>query len=250
MSISRATLLSYCDELLETHLYQDYAPNGLQVEGRSEVCRIMTGVTASEALIDAAIEAGADTLIVHHGYFWRNEDPRIVGMKQRRLRKLLTYEINLISYHLPLDGHAELGNNAQLCQRLGVMEIQRFGPQGIAMYGRLLEPVSAAAFAARVGRVLDREPLLVGNAEKIIQNVGICSGGAQGYIDQAAELGLDLYLSGEISEQTTHSAVENDLVFLAGGHHATERFGIKALGEHLAKQFAVEVIFRDIFNPA
>lgn len=249
--VSRDELLACLDDLLEPGLYKDYCPNGLQVAGRSQVRRVVTGVTACEALIDAAIERQADTVLVHHGYFWRNEDPRIIGMKQRRLSKLLGNQINLIAYHLPLDGHAELGNNAQLCQRLGVEETGRFGPQSIAMSGRLATPMTAERFAERVASVLERPPLRVGEPERLVETVGICSGGAQGYIDEAAALGLDLYISGEISEQTSHSAVENGIVYLAAGHHATERFGVQALGAWLADRFdGLEVEYVEIPNPA
>ncbi|MFP4154461.1 MAG: Nif3-like dinuclear metal center hexameric protein [Halothiobacillaceae bacterium] len=249
--VDRATLLGCLDELLEPQLYQDYCPNGLQVAGRRQIRRVVTGVTACEALIDAAIEREADALLVHHGYFWKNEDPRIVGIKERRLRKLLVHGINLIAYHLPLDGHAEVGNNAQLCLRLGIENTGRFGPQSIAFQGRLGEAMTAERFAQRVATVLERPPLMVGEPDRLIETVGICSGGAQGYVDDAAELGLDLYLSGEISEQTTHSARENGLVYLAAGHHATERFGVQALGERLAADFdELMVEFVEIANPA
>ncbi len=245
-------LLDYTDNLLCVGDYQDYCPNGLQVEGRAEVRRIACGVTASQALIDAAITAGADLLLVHHGFFWKGEDARIIGMKQRRIKALLENDVSLVAYHLPLDGHGELGNNAQLARLLGVTVEGRFGagPQGgIAMLGELSEARSAEALAQQIGAALRREPLLIQGGEKPVKRIGWCSGAAQGYLDQAAALGLDAFISGEISEHTVHTARELGIHYISAGHHATERYGVMALGEHLSEHFSLENHFLDIPNP-
>jgi dinuclear metal center YbgI/SA1388 family protein len=246
-------LVDYCDTLLSVADYQDYAPNGLQVEGRGEVRRIVSGVSASQALIEAAIEYKADLLLVHHGYFWKGESPAIVGIKQRRIKALLQHDISLLAYHLPLDGHAELGNNAQLGRLLGITVEGRFGSGpdgGIAMWGRLQSPLSPVELVARVGERLGREPLLIEGGGQPVQRVGWCSGGAEGYLEEAAALGLDAYISGEIAEPTMHIARELGVHYLAAGHHATERYGVQALAYHLADHFAVENYFVDIPNPA
>ena len=245
-------IVDYCDTLLSVGDYQDYAPNGLQVEGRGEVRRIVSGVTASQALIEAAIELEADLLLVHHGYFWKGESPSITGIKQRRIKALLAHDISLLAYHLPLDGHPELGNNAQLGRLLGFPAEGRFGHGpggGIAIYGTLGEAITAEALSALVGERTGREPLLIEGGTHQVRRIGWCSGGAQGYIEQAAALGLDAYISGEASEQTFHLARELGIHFLAAGHHATERYGAQALGGHLADHFTVENYFIDIPNP-
>ncbi|MEB4592371.1 Nif3-like dinuclear metal center hexameric protein [Candidatus Thiothrix sp. Deng01] len=245
-------LESYLNKLLNISKFRDYAPNGLQVEGRAEVTRIVTGVTASQDLLDAAVELNADAILTHHGYFWKNESPVIRGMKKRRIATLLRHDISLFGYHLPLDAHPELGNNAQLGKLLGlqtegVMDEREL--QGVGNIGFLPEPQTLEAFAQRVQAVLGREPLLVAGGDKPIRRIAWCSGGAQGYIQQAFELGVDAYLSGEISEQTVHSARENGIHYIAAGHHATERYGVKALGEYLAAQFGLEHVFLDLDNP-
>lgn len=245
-------LLNYTDTLLRADDYQDYCPNGLQVQGRAEVLKIASGVTASQALIDAAVDVGADLLLVHHGFFWKGEEPCIVGIKQRRIKALLASDISLAAYHLPLDGHDELGNNAQLALRLGITVEGRFGPGplgGIAMMGELPEALPAEALSCHISDVLLREPLLVKGGEKPVKRLGWCSGAAQGYLEQAAALGLDAFISGEISEHTVHSARELGIHYFAAGHHATERYGVKALAEHLSEYFSLENHFIDIDNP-
>lgn len=244
--------LKYTHSLLCVDDYQDYCPNGLQVEGRGEVRKIVSGVTASQALIEAAIEIGADLLLVHHGFFWKGEDSRIVGMKQRRIRALLGNELSLAAYHLPLDGHSEFGNNAQLALQLGISSQDRFGPGpmgGIAMMGELPEALSAEALSDHIGNKLQREPLLIKGSEKSVKRLGWCSGAAQGYLEEAAQLGLDAFVSGEISEYTVHVARELGIHYIAAGHHATERYGVKALGEHLSEFFSLEHHFIDVDNP-
>ncbi|UFH48554.1 Nif3-like dinuclear metal center hexameric protein [Pseudomonas sp. KNUC1026] len=251
MAVALDTLVQEADRYLKAASIQDYCPNGLQVEGRPQVMRIVSGVTASQALVDAAIEARADVLLVHHGYFWKGENPCITGMKQRRLKALLRHDISLLAYHLPLDVHPEVGNNAQLALRLGIEiegPLDPANPRVVGLAGALPEPVSAREFAARVEQVLGRAPLLV-EGERSVQRIGWCSGGGQGYIDQAIAAGVDLYLTGEASEQTYHSARENGVSFIAAGHHATERYGVQALGDYLARRFAVEHLFIDCPNP-
>ena len=251
MAIALTNLVAETDRLLDAARISDYCPNGLQVEGRPQVRRIVSGVTASQALIDAAIAAEADVLLVHHGYFWKGEDARVVGSKQRRLKALLAHDISLLAYHLPLDVHAELGNNVQLAHRLGI-EVEDAlvpgNPKVIGLQGSLPQPLLAGEFAARVEQVLGRAPLLV-NPQRRVSRIGWCSGGGQGYIEQAIAAGVDLFLTGEASEQTYHSAVENDIAFIAAGHHATERYGVHALGEYLASHFALEHRFIDCPNP-
>ncbi len=253
MSISRDELLAYCDDLLQAGAYADYAPNGLQVEGRALIRRLVSGVTACQALLDAAVAFQADAVLVHHGYFWRGEEARILGMKRKRLATLLLHEINLIAYHLPLDGHPELGNNAQWASALGLIETQGFlgtpaAPIGVR--GRLPKALPGEALRRMLERILERPVLHVPGHERPIQTLGLCSGGGQGHIGEAAALGLDAYLSGEISEQTVHVAREMGIDFYACGHHASERFGARALGAHLAERFGLEHRFVDIASPA
>ncbi|OFZ66949.1 MAG: Nif3-like dinuclear metal center hexameric protein [Betaproteobacteria bacterium RBG_16_56_24] len=242
-------LRDYNASLLQTGLFKDCCPNGLQVEGRAEVRRIATGVTASQSVLDEAIAWGADAILVHHGYFWRNEDATIIGIRKERIARLLRNEVSLLAYHLPLDAHAELGNNAQLGKLLGMVEQGRFGEQNIACLGALEQPRTLAQFAQQVGHDLQRTPQVIGDGSKSIRKVAWCSGGAQGYFEAAIAQGVDAYITGEISEQNFHLANESGVAFIAAGHHATERYGIQALGEHLAKQFGLEHRFFDQPNP-
>ncbi|OUR65452.1 Nif3-like dinuclear metal center hexameric protein [Methylophaga sp. 42_25_T18] len=250
--IPRTELLSYLETLLEPNRFQDYCPNGLQVEGQEQVHTLVTGVTASQDLIEAALDVGADTIIVHHGYFWRGEDPRVIGVKQKRLKQLLLNNVNLIAYHLPLDAHPSLGNNVQLSELLGFEvdgRISGTGDPALAMCGCLAEPQSVHELADHLRQQLEREPLVIQAHDRPITTIGWCTGAAQDYIQQAAELGLDAFLSGEISEQTVHLARELGINYFAAGHHATERYGVLALGEHLAQQFDIQNQFIDIDNP-
>lgn len=245
-------LVDYIDTLLEAN-FQDYCPNGLQVEGKGEVRKLVSGVTASLALLEAAVAAQADAILVHHGYFWRGENPCIVGVKQQRLRLLMSHNISLLAYHLPLDDHPVYGNNAQLGELLGLTEKGKFGnarQPSIARHGQLAAPLSGAAFAAYLEEKLGRIPLHIPGKAQLIRNIGWCSGAAQDYIEQAALLGLDAYLTGEVSEQTVHIARETGIHFFAAGHHATERYGAPALAGHLAEVFHLEHVFIDIDNPA
>ena len=224
------------NNLLKPDTIKDFCPNGLQVEGKNEIRTIVTGVTASQALIDAAIEKNADAILVHHGYFWKGESQPITGMKKRRVAALLANDINLFAYHLPLDIHPEMGNNAQLAQLLDIEIEAGLEPvnNSVAMKGRLKTPLTGSEFADKINQVLNRAPLTSLVRTGKIETIALCTGGGQGYIDLAAEQGLDAYLTGEASEQTIHSSREQNIDFFAAGHHATERYGIKALGELLA----------------
>ena len=247
--MKREELVDYLDGLLVPGRFRDYCPNGLQVEGRGDVLRLVAGVTASQELVDVAVARNADAILVHHGYFWKGEDGRITGIRRKRLASLLTNDINLLAYHLPLDAHPELGNNAQLAQRLGWLAEGRFGEQDIAWLGCLAAPCTLAALTADVARELGRAPLVIGEADRTIRRIGWCSGGAQGYFEQAIALGVDAYLSGEISEQTVHLARESGVAYIAAGHHATERYGVQALAAHLTQQFGIACEFVDLDNP-
>ncbi|GMQ45697.1 Nif3-like dinuclear metal center hexameric protein [Vibrio sp. 10N] len=241
------------NEKLSPQLIKDYSPNGLQVEGASDIKKVITGVTASQALIDYAVSVGADAVLVHHGYFWKGEPEPIRGMKGKRIRTLIKNDVNLFGYHLPLDIHPELGNNARLAQLLDIEVIDGLEghPQSVAMFGKLATPMTGAEFAAKIAKTLNREPLHIAPdmAEKLIETVGWCTGGGQDYIELAASKGLDAFISGEISERTTYTARELNIHYFAAGHHATERYGIKALGEWLAKEHGLDVEFKDIDNP-
>jgi dinuclear metal center YbgI/SA1388 family protein len=249
--INLEELVAYLDDLLEVDRFTDYSPNGLQVEGRPSVRKLVTGVTACQALLDAANERDADAILVHHGYFWRGEDARIVGIKRQRIQTLLQTDISLLAYHLPLDAHPVYGNNAQLGERLGFTTEGQFGQTepAIGLYGHLAEAMTAAALTKHIAQVLQRAPLHIAGGASVIHNIAWCTGAAQGYIEQALSLGVDAYISGEISEQTVHIAREAGIHYFAAGHHATERYGVQALGEHLAAHFGLEHEFVDIENP-
>lgn len=249
----REELESYLNGMLGPERFRDYCPNGLQVEGRAEIQRLVCGVTASRALIEAAIARGADAILVHHGWFWKGEDGRVTGFRKQRLQALLAHDINLFAYHLPLDAHPELGNNAQLAQRFGWTITGRFAEQEIGFLGAPGAVTQKLTFARdvaqRVAAVLGREPLLIGDPERAVRTIAWCSGGAQGYFEQAILAGADLFLSGEVSEQTVHLARESGVPYLAAGHHATERFGVMALGAHLAECCGLNCDYVEIDNP-
>jgi dinuclear metal center YbgI/SA1388 family protein len=243
-------LAEHCNQLLATAAFDDYAPNGLQVEGERPIRRIVSGVTASAAFIEAARAAGADALLVHHGWFWRGEPPVLVGPKGRRVRAVMESGASLLAYHLPLDAHPRHGNNASLARVLGIEEPAAADESGLLWSGRLPAPLHPQDWAAQVAERLGRVPTLIPGGAGPVERVAWCTGGGQGYIERAAALGVDAYLSGEISEQTTHAARELGVTYLAAGHHATERYGVQALGEHLARHFGLEHRFIDIDNPA
>lgn len=247
--MERAELQRYLDNLLEVGRFRDYSPNGLQVEGRAEIRRIVCGVTASQALLDAALARDADAVLVHHGYFWRGEDACITGLRRKRLGTLLGSDINLFAYHLPLDAHPELGNNAQLGRLMGWTPEGRFGEQDIGWIGQLAQPTRAELLVRQLAARLGREPLLLGEPARAVKRIAWCTGGAQSYFEQAIACGVDCFVSGEASEQTTHLARESGVVYLAVGHHASERYGVQALGAHLAERSGLAVDFVDVDNP-
>lgn len=247
--MQRDELNAYLETALECARFRDYCPNGLQVEGRPEIHRIVCGVTASQALLDAAVARQADAVLVHHGYFWKGEDGRIAGIRKARLATLLKHDINLFAYHLPLDAHEIWGNNAQWAARLGWQVKGRFGDQSVGFVGTLSAPATARGVADAVSALTGRPAQLVGDATRPVRRVAWCSGGAQGYFEEAIALDADLYVSGEISEQTYHLAVETGVPFLAAGHHATERYGVQALAAHLSGEFGLECDYVEIDNP-
>lgn len=252
MPATRQQIQSELNSLLEPHRFRDYCPNGLQVEGSGEIKLVISGVTASLALVEAAIEAGADMLLVHHGYFWKGEAQEIVGMKRQRLQRLLLNNINLFAYHLPLDAHAELGNNAQLGKVLGLQQddvIGRPGDTPLVAVGRVPEPLSHEALLDLLETRLQRKPMSIEGASGLIERVAWCTGAAQNYIDLAVEAGVDAFITGEVSEQTFHIAKEAGLHFFSAGHHATERYGVQAVGEYLSEKFSLKHQFIDIDNP-
>lgn len=248
--VLRDQLQSHLRQLLGVDRFRDYGPNGLQVEGRPEVRRLVSGVTASLELIEAAVRERADAVLVHHGLFWRGQDGRITGWLRARLALLLAHDLNLYAYHLPLDDHPEFGNNAQFGARLGLRCDARFGEQelGFASPADALNTLASLAHATE--RVCARAPTVVAGDGRPLRRIGWCTGGAQGYFEAAIAAGVDAYVTGEISEPQAHIARETGVAFVACGHHATERFGAPALGEHLASRFGLEHRFIDIANPA
>ncbi len=248
--VDRNRLEAHLASTLDINRFRDYCPNGLQVEGGEQVQYLVSGVTASLALIEAALEKGADALLVHHGYFWKGEDPRVVGHRQKRLKLLLANGINLFAYHLPLDAHPVLGNNAQLGQRLGLKPEGRFGDQDLGWLGLAPPEVNTVGdLAALVERALGRAPLVIGNPDQTLGSVGWCTGAAQNALADSITAGVRVYLSGEFSEQTVHLARESQVAYLACGHHATERYGVQALGQHIENQFGIRHEFIDVPNP-
>jgi dinuclear metal center YbgI/SA1388 family protein len=250
----RQLLSAAFDQLLQPERFKDYGPNGLQVEGKAQVRKVVSGVTASSALIDAAIEKQADAIFVHHGLFWRGQDGRVTGWMKQRLQKLLAHDINLYAYHLPLDAHPTLGNNAQLGRILGFAplasgEFGRFGEQDLGWLGTSPQ-LSASALAEHIEKVLNRRVSLIDSAQNAINNIAWCTGGAQGYFEAAIAAGADVFITGEISEPQAHYAREMGVAYIACGHHASERYGAPAVAAHVAAQLGVQHEFIDIDNPA
>ncbi|KDB52137.1 hypothetical protein X805_22660 [Sphaerotilus natans subsp. natans DSM 6575] len=247
----RDALAGWMDRLLESGRFSDYGPNGLQVEGRRRVRRVVSGVTASLALIEAAAAEGADAIVVHHGLFWRGQDGRVTGWMKRRLAALLAHDISLYAYHLPLDAHPEVGNNARLGAELGLTVEGSFGDKALGLIGAPAGgPCALADLTARVQATLGRAPVVAPGDGRPVRRVAWCTGGAQGYFEAAIAAGADVYLTGEISEPQAHIARETGCAFLACGHHATERYGARALGERLAAEFGLQHRFIDLDNPA
>jgi dinuclear metal center protein, YbgI/SA1388 family len=255
-TVSVQELSAWLDGTLEPHRFKDYCPNGLQVEGRPQVAHIIAGVTASQALLQAAVDRGADTLLVHHGWFWKNEDPRVRGTRRTRLALALAHDLNLFAYHLPLDAHPRYGNNAQLARVLGLQPLLRedgapltAGPDGLIWLGTMPQARTLGEAAAHVGQRLGRTPLAIGEPDMPVRRVAWCTGAAQVWMQHAIDAGADVYITGEASEPTTHLARETGTGFIAAGHHATERYGVQALGQAVAQHFGVRVDFVDIDNP-
>lgn len=246
----RRHLETALNTLLRPEAFKDYGPNGLQIEGRAEVRRVVSGVTASLAFIDAALDAGADALLVHHGLFWRGHDGRLTGWLKERVARLLRADVSLFAYHLPLDAHAELGNNAQLGSRLGLAADARFGDQDLGFSAPAGPLQQLPALADRVSQALGRAPLVLPGDGRPLRRVAWCTGGAQGFFEEAVAAGADVFLSGELSEPQAHLARETGVAYLACGHHATERYGAPAVGQWLAAQCGVEHHFIEIENPA
>ena len=242
-------LNQYLIQFLQSEKFSDYCPNGLQVEGRREVNKIVTGVTASLALLERAHAANADAILVHHGYFWRGESQPITGIKMRRLKFLLSNELNLFAYHLPLDAHPEVGNNVMLGEVLGLKIAGWLDDKNMIAWSTLGQAQSLQKIADAISAKLNRQVQLVGDPNKSVQTVAWCTGAAQGYIEQAINADIDVFISGEISEQTVHLVRESNTAYIAAGHHATERYGIQALGAHLAEKLSIRHEFIDIDNP-
>lgn len=255
--VDSRVLASWLDDTLQAARFKDYCPNGMQVEGRSEVGHIITGVTASEALLRAAVERGADAVLVHHGWMWRNEDRRVIGTRRTRMALTLKNDLNLYAYHLPLDAHPTLGNNAQLARVLGLSAARRddgapltCGQDGLIWLGEASGLTTLGQLGERVAQRLGRPPLVVGDPDQPLATVAWCTGGAQGMMADAVDAGASVYITGEVSESTVHLARETGVGFIAAGHHATERYGVQALGQAVAERFGVKVEFVDIDNPA
>lgn len=252
-TVSREALSKTLSDLLETERFSDYCPNGLQVEGKAQIGLLVTGVTASLAFLEAAIVAGADAVLVHHGWFWRGEDPRIIGPKRLRLAAVLGAELNLYGYHLPLDAHPTLGNNAQLARLLGwpvdSVVVRRFGDQGLGWCADLAMPTNARDLCIHLESALNRTPLAVGALDRPIRRLAWCTGAAHSMLPQAIDAGADAFVSGEINEPTVHLAREAGVTYIAAGHHATEAWGVQAVGAAVAQTLGIEHRFIDDPNP-
>lgn len=254
--IATTELARWLDDTMQPQRFRDYCPNGLQVAGKSSVRRIVTGVTASMALLQAAIERDADAILVHHGWFWKNEDARIIGTRRERIALTLKHELNLFAYHLPLDAHPTLGNNARLGAVLGLNPARdadgapiTCGPDGLVWLGDCPPGTTTATLGRHIGQTLARTPLVVGKADQPLQRVAWCTGGAQGMMQAAIDAGAQAYITGEASEPNYHLANETGTTFIAAGHHATERYGVQALGQAAADALGIEVEFIDLYNP-
>ena len=247
---TRQEILDWCSETLQPSMFQDYAPNGLQVEGKENIHTIVTAVTASLAAIEYAVSKNADMLLVHHGYFWRSEPITITGWKKLRIATLLQNQINMVGYHLPLDAHPTLGNNAQLAQLLGWKLESLAGEQNLLNIGRLNQPCTLDQLADDLTTKLQHKPIIIGDSNKLLHRIAWCTGGAQNFFQVAIEAGVDVFVTGEISESQYHMAQESGVAFISAGHHATERYGVQALGAALAKRFNMDIYFFDEKNPA
>lgn len=241
-------LSEYTAQFLNVRQFRDYAPNGLQVAGRSQVSKVVAGVSANRLLIEAAIEQQADAIVVHHGFFWKNEDPCLTGWRRERIRLLLQHDINLFAYHLPLDAHPEVGNNAQLALQMGWQTTAQTGEQGLLSLGAGPQ-CSLAELGEALQRRLQREPLLLGDLQQPVQRLAWCTGGAQGYFEDAIAAGVDAFITGEVSERMADMARESGVAFVSAGHYATEQYGVQALAAHWTAQFGVDCRFVPVPNP-
>ena len=248
--VNRDVLTQYLNELLKPDGFKDYCPNGLQVEGRDEIRRLVCGVTANQALLDMAVAEQADAILVHHGWFWRGESGSVTGIKRNRLKTLLANDINLYAYHLPLDAHPELGNNAGLALAGGWNQTGVFGEQGLGCIGTPAVPKTVGKLVADLDKALGRPPLVLAESlEQPVRHIAWCTGGAQGYFEAAIAAGADVFVTGEISEPMVHVARETGVAYIAAGHHATERFGVQALGLSLADRFGIDVRYLEVDSP-
>ena len=249
-SVTREALAQYLDELLKPEGFKDYCPNGLQVEGRNEITTLVCGVTANQALLDLAVAEGADAILVHHGWFWRGESGAVTGIKRQRLKTLLTHDINLYAYHLPLDAHPVLGNNAGLAKAAGWTQSGVFGEQNLGCLGVPRADTTVASLAADLEQALGRPPFVLAEAmDQPIRRLAWCTGGAQSYFEAAIQAGADAFVTGEVSEPMVHLARETGVAYFAAGHHATERFGVQALGQALAERFGLRVRYLEVDSP-
>lgn len=251
-AVSPQALVAFCDEILQADQFNDYCPNGLQIDANTPISKVITGVSACQALIDAAVQENAQAILVHHGYFWKGENPTLTGIKAKRIATLLKHGISLIAYHLPLDAHTQLGNNAVLAKALNLTMSEALYPHQKHPVGNIAicEPIYAKDFAHKITQALNRTPLHISSSpNKLLTKIGLCTGAAQDMIEQAHLMGCDAFISGEISERTTHMARELGVDYFAAGHHATERGGVDALGQLLGQHFGIDVQFVDIDNP-
>ena len=245
-------IIQWCDQTLKSTEFKDYAPNGLQIEGKTEVRKILAAVTASQDAIDAAIRENADLLLVHHGYFWKGEASPITGMRGKRIKSLIQHDISLLAYHLPLDSHPSLGNNAAIADLLKLERIEALDPSErhpIGNIGYLNQPMPVEEFKKFVSEKLKFDVTHLPADKNMIEKVGFCTGGAQDFIVKAAEQGCDAYISGEVSERTFYEAKELDVHYFACGHHATERYGVQRLGQAISEQFDIEYVYFELNNP-
>ena len=245
-------IIQWCDQTLKSHEFKDYAPNGLQIEGTSEVKKILCAVTASQTAIDAAVAYGADLLLVHHGYFWKGEPYPITGMRGKRIKSLIQHDISLVGYHLPLDSHPTIGNNAAIADLLELEHIQALDPNErnpIGNIGYLKSAMSPEVFKQFASEKLGFDAIHLPADKTSIQKVGFCTGGAQDYIKKAADQDCDAYISGEVSERTFYEAQELNVHYYACGHHATEKYGVQRLAKAISEQFNIEYSYFELNNP-
>tara|TARA_B110000967_G_scaffold32777_1_gene31405 strand:+ start:1439 stop:2179 length:741 start_codon:yes stop_codon:yes gene_type:complete len=244
--VNREDLKNYCNDYLDVKKFKDYGPNGLQIEGKSSINKIVSGVSANLDLIEKAVDEKADAIFVHHGLFWDNETKHLVGAKRKKIALLLEHDINLFGFHLPLDDHPEVGNNVELGRLLGISNINPV-EDSLLWQGEL--NINLSKFSKLIEEKLDRVPQIFGRQNGEIKKIAWCTGGAQGYIDDALQLNIDLYLSGEVSEKTPAVAKENNITYISAGHHATERYGVQAFCKHLSSEFNLQHKYIEIYNP-